>query len=81
MSGSEEASVLQDLEIKPCPKYKKGFFECGCHIEVIRTCAPFPKNIRVQCVRHSYLLPGCFETVEDAVEAWNKNAEECKKTK
>ena len=56
-------------ELKPCPNYKT-----LCHIEIIKTAAKPPRNIRIGCELHSFWLPEPFESVADAVEAWNRRA-------
>lgn len=55
------------MELKPCPKC-----ETLCHVEIIRTAAKAPKNIRIGCSLHGVWLPGLFSTAEEAVEAWNR---------
>lgn len=60
------------MELKPCPKRRDDFFNCSCHIEIIRTAEPEPKNIRILCKTHTFVLPGSFISVEEAEEAWNR---------
>ena len=63
-------------ELKHCPKRRDDYFNCGCHIEIIRTAEAEPNNIRVLCATHSFVLPGSYSSVEEAEEAWNRRAEE-----
>lgn len=57
--------------LKPCCFANSLSKYCYCHIEIIRTAAPPPKNIRIGCEFHGVWLPECFETVGEAVNAWN----------
>lgn len=63
------------VELKPCPKYKKDFFRCRCHLIFFTTAEKPPKNIRVSCETHGYTLDGSYESVEEAGAAWNRRAE------
>ena len=54
-------------KLKPCPCYK-GL----CHVEIIQTLAPPPRNIRIGCEMHGVWLPDSYESVEKAIEAWNR---------
>lgn len=56
-------------KLKPCPKQNT-----FCHIEIIKTAAKPPRNIRIGCELHSFWLPESFESVEEAVDAWNRRA-------
>lgn len=58
-------------ELKPCPR-------CNglCHVQIIRTMQKPPKNIRVLCDIHHYVLRGSYKTVDDAIEAWNRRADD-----
>ncbi len=63
-------------ELKPCPLLAKDFFDCRCEIEIFRTVAPAPKNIRIICKTHTFTLPGSYATVEEAEEEWNRRAKD-----
>lgn len=61
----KEKEMLEGL--KNCPRSK-----WTCHIEIVETKAQKPKNIRIGCSLHSFWLSDLFETIEEAIEAWNR---------
>lgn len=60
-------------DLCPCCFHNPLAKHCFCHIEVIRTAAKPPKNIRIGCEFHHVWLKECFETVEEACAAWNRS--------
>ena len=72
LHAHSEGKLVVTIDIKKvCPKC-----EGLCCIEIFDTLVKPPKNIRIGCSMHGYVLPGCFSTVSDAVAAWNRRAEE-----
>ena len=63
------------MELKPCCFSNPLSKYCYCHIEIIRTAADPPKNIRIGCTFHHVWLKETFETVEEAVEEWNRRTD------
>jgi len=66
-----EREVALDT-LKPCCFHNPLSDRCNCYIEVIRTAANPPKNIRIGCSFHSVWLKECFETVGEACNEWNR---------
>ena len=62
--------------LKPCPFGENDFFGCRCSIEIIRTAAPAPRNIRMICKTHTFVLPGSYATVEEAEKEWNRRVKD-----
>ena len=61
-------------ELKPCPYHQDDFFKCRCHFELFTTLEEPPRNIRIKCATHSYVLKGSYSSVDEAIKAWNRRA-------
>jgi hypothetical protein len=55
------------IELKPCPNCN-----CLCRIVIAKTEA---NKYRVGCLIHNVWQPHGYETVEEAVDAWNRRAD------
>ena len=54
-------------ELKPCPKCN-----CLCRVVVVKTMAD---TYRVGCTIHSVWQEKGFNSLEEAIEAWNRRAD------
>lgn len=58
---------MKETELKPCHKCN-----CLCRVEVVKTMA---NKYRIGCTIHSVWQEDGFDSVNEAVEDWNRRAD------